>query len=233
VGESLTDADAPVVSNLRVVEEILRASGATVERIALPAWKYGLSIFIPYVSFLWANMIRSEGVGYGHLGWIDVAEMAAFAESRGTLGDLLPYQIKCRMVAERYLHRTDPAIYGHLQNCRLILRDQIERQFALFDLLMTPTIPFVAPPLLPSSTSFSEISAATTDLLCFNTVQANLSGHPAITIPSGVDPAGLPTAVQFVAAAFNEGTALAAGRCVERALGDSRANAKLADSNDD
>ncbi len=41
-------------------------------RFSLPIWAYGFATFQPFVAHLIANTIRSEGVGYGHLGYIDV-----------------------------------------------------------------------------------------------------------------------------------------------------------------
>ena len=47
----------------------------------------------------------------------------------------------------------------------------------------------------------------------------NLSGHPAVSIPSGVDADGLPTAVQIIGRHFAEATTFKAAYALERALG--------------
>lgn len=47
----------------------------------------------------------------------------------------------------------------------------------------------------------------------------NVSGHPAISVPIGLDPGGLPLAVQFAGRRFDEATILRAARVIERASG--------------
>jgi Asp-tRNA(Asn)/Glu-tRNA(Gln) amidotransferase A subunit family amidase len=54
--------------------------------------------------------------------------------------------------------------------------------------------------------------------LPYNTAPLNLSGHPVLALPSGVDRLGLPTSVQLVADSFREELAVRAGRVVESAL---------------
>jgi Asp-tRNA(Asn)/Glu-tRNA(Gln) amidotransferase A subunit family amidase len=76
-----------------------------------------------------------------------------------------------------------------------------------------------APPLLEGTPTFAEVAARTSAALCFNTAPLNLTGHPAISLPSGADDGGLPTAVQVVAAHFQEATAFRAAFELERAMG--------------
>jgi Asp-tRNA(Asn)/Glu-tRNA(Gln) amidotransferase A subunit family amidase len=52
-----------------------------------------------------------------------------------------------------------------------------------------------------------------------NTAPLNLSGHPAISVPSGADDDGLPVAVQVIARAYDERTGFRAAYEIERALG--------------
>jgi amidase len=51
------------------------------------------------------------------------------------------------------------------------------------------------------------------------TVAVNLLGLPAVTVPTGLGAAGLPTAVQLIGPMHGEAAALAAARDVEAALG--------------
>ena len=84
IEESVTsvDCDAAVLEGLERSVSALRDAGATVERFSLPIWADGFATFQPFVAHLIANMIRSEGVGYGHLGYIDVDRLHAFALAR-------------------------------------------------------------------------------------------------------------------------------------------------------
>jgi amidase len=51
------------------------------------------------------------------------------------------------------------------------------------------------------------------------TLPASLSGSPALSVPAGADPTGLPVAVQLVGRPWEDHVVLAAGRAVERATG--------------
>jgi amidase len=198
----------------------LESGGVRVSRISLPIWASALSVFQPYIACLVANMIRSEGAGYGHLGLIDPHAVEAFGKARRTASLELSKQLKCWLIAERYLHRRDAnATYARLHDLRLVIRQSVSAALAEHDLLLTPTLPMTAPRLLEGPTTFAEISSRTSAALCFNTAPLNLTGHPALSIPSGSDDDGLPTAIQIVAGHFEERRAFQAAFELERALG--------------
>ncbi len=197
----------------------LTAGGAQVEPISIPIWRHALTIFQPYIGHLVANMFRSEGEGYGHLGFIDVDRMHAFAVARRSESRELAPQLKCWVLAERYLHERYMNVpYGRLHNLRLEVRQRISDAFGAYDLLLTPTLPMTAPKLLDGPIPIPDLINRTAATLCFNTAPLNLSGHPALSIPSGFDDNNLPTAVQLIAAHFAEYTAFRAAFALERAL---------------
>jgi Asp-tRNA(Asn)/Glu-tRNA(Gln) amidotransferase A subunit family amidase len=47
---------------------------------------------------------------------------------------------------------------------------------------------------------------------------ANVTGHPALAVPSGIDADGLPTSAQLIGPRFGERRVLAAGAVVEGRL---------------
>jgi len=51
------------------------------------------------------------------------------------------------------------------------------------------------------------------------TILFNLTGHPAVSVPTALDAAGLPMAVQLVGRHFDEATMLRAARSVEQLTG--------------
>jgi amidase len=211
--------DEAVLAGVERALAALEDAGARVTRISLPIWAKALSIFQPYIGCLISNMVRSELAGYGHLGAVDPAVVRAFGDARRARCAELPEQLKAWLIAERYLHERDSnATFARLQNLRLLVRERVSTALGEHDLLLTPTLPTTAPRLLERPASFAEIASRTSATMCFNTAPLNLTGHPAISVPSGTDAAGLPTAAQLVAAHFDELTAFRAAFELERAL---------------
>jgi amidase len=209
--------DAAVLANLSAAVDALREAGAEIGQVSIARWRDGLAMFLPAIGHLFADLYRSEGQGTGHLGAYDVHAMAAYARMRGEDGALLPPQVKAWLVADRYVHeRYDGLPYARLHNARLALRREVTAVLDRWDLLLTPTLPLTAPKLLAGEASFAEVSERTSARLCFNTAPLNLTGHPALSIPSGVDADGLPTAVQVVGRHFGERTAFRAAFALER-----------------
>ena len=176
------------------------------------------AIFLPYIAHLAAETVRTEGEGFTHHGVVDVERMAGFARLRRTRAAELPPQVKAWLLAERHLReRGGGAVFGALHNRRLAVRRAIDAALARADLLLTPTLPMTAPRLAGPDASFAEVSMRTAERLCCNTAPLNLSGHPAITVPSGTDADGLPVAVQLVGRPYGEREAFRAAYALERA----------------
>jgi amidase len=212
--------DPAVVANARRVAEELRSLGAEVGELSIPLWEVGLAMFLPAVGHLFSDLFRSEGQGAGHLGAYDIPAMEAYARARRDEGALLAQQVKAWLVADRHLHERWAGVpYARLHNARLALRRDVSAALRKWDLLLTPTLPITAPKLLTGPASFAEVSGRTAARLCFNTAPLNLTGHPALSLPSGTDADGLPTAVQIIGAHFDEPSVFRAGFALERALG--------------
>lgn len=223
IEESLSsvECDPAVVEGVERAVAALREAGATVERIAVPIWADAFATYQPLVAHLIANMIRSEGVGYGHLGYVDVDRLHAFAAARRAQSISLNPYVKCWLLADRFLHeRYLNVSYGILQNQRLLIRRRVSETFEHWDLLLTPTVPMVAPPLFDREPSIDERLAHTPATVAFNTAPLNLTGHPALSIPTEWGRNGaLPTAVQIVAPHLAEYEAFRAAFALESALG--------------
>lgn len=92
-------------------------------------------------------------------------------------------------------------------------------QFARFDLMMTPTVSHVTPPIghLGMDQEFDELFERMATWACY-TPAANAAGGPAITLPLGHDDAtDLPVGMMFMAAHGNERLLLEAALQLEQA----------------
>jgi len=88
------------------------------------------------------------------------------------------------------------------------LREEVPEELAGVDLLLTPTIPCVAPPYGHGSRT----------VLTKLTALFNLTGWPALALPCGPAEAGLPASVQLAAPTGEDALVLAAGAALEQAL---------------
>jgi aspartyl-tRNA(Asn)/glutamyl-tRNA(Gln) amidotransferase subunit A len=90
-------------------------------------------------------------------------------------------------------------------------RERMAEACSGVDLLLTPTIGFVAP---PADSDELEIRAATIRF----TFPLNVVGWPALALPCGAAEHGLPVSVQLTAPAGQDALVLAAGEALEAAL---------------
>ena len=102
------------------------------------------------------------------------------------------------------------------QRARIALQAAWRQLFAGIDLLLVPTVPHTAPLhgqhgfVWPDGTEESVVSA----YIRLST-PANVLGLPALTVPAGLDQAGLPFGVQLIGRPFDEHTVLRAGQVIE------------------
>jgi aspartyl-tRNA(Asn)/glutamyl-tRNA(Gln) amidotransferase subunit A len=85
------------------------------------------------------------------------------------------------------------------------------------DALVVPTTPIAAPLINEETTRVNEKDHSTRALLLRNNRPANLAGFPAISIPCGFTPAGLPVGLQLIGAVTDEHLLLRIADVFERA----------------
>ncbi len=211
-GVESTGVDASVrEATQRKINE-LQAAGHTVEPVDLSLLKYLLpTYYILTTAEASSNLSRFDGVRYGYR--TDSGNSQA-----NTSGlDLLTLYKKSRTegfgpeVRRRILLGTFAlsasyydAYYTKAQQVRRLIRDETERVFAQYDFLLSPTTP--TPAFKLGEKADDPLQMYLADIF---TVQANVVGYPAISIPNGIDANGLPIGVQLMAPPFAEGALIA------------------------
>jgi amidase len=215
--ESVCDAD--VLKQFADTVELLRSSGAKVEDLSVPLWPHGWDIELPMLISWNANMIRSEGIGYGHTGEVDPQKVHAFALARRREAHMFPPLVKVYLMAERFLHEELlNTAYAQAQCLRRELRAQIDAALSRCDVLITPGNATTAPELAKERMTASELIHRIPSVV-YTTSPLNLSGHPALVLPNGTARSGLPTSVQVIGPHRTEELVLGAGLSLETALG--------------
>jgi len=212
VVQELTDVDGvqpEVRAALATAVDVLTAAGALVETVSVPSTVYGLSAYYLIApAEASSNLARYDGVRYGlRVDGEDVAEMNGRTRAAG-----FGPEVKRRIMLGTYALSAGyyDAYYGQAQRVRTLIIDDFRAAYERFDALLSPTSP---------TTAF-EIGAKASDPLAMYlsdicTIPTNLAGHAAISVPFGVDDAGLPIGVQVLADALGEPTMFRVAQVLE------------------
>ncbi|MFM6998560.1 MAG: Asp-tRNA(Asn)/Glu-tRNA(Gln) amidotransferase subunit GatA [Bacteroidota bacterium] len=147
-----------------------------------------------------ANLARFDGVRYGYR-----AEGAKTLEElyRRSRSEGFGTEVQRRILLGTFVLRSGffDAYYGKAQKARRAVQDATNADLAKVDLLISPTTPHTA----------FELGRETTDptvmyLEDIFTVQAPISGLPALSLPMGLHSNGLPMGLHLTAKAFDEPT---------------------------
>jgi aspartyl-tRNA(Asn)/glutamyl-tRNA(Gln) amidotransferase subunit A len=120
---------------------------------------------------------------------------------------------------ERCLRATNAEVAA-AERDRLEYRERVAEAVDGLDLLVTPTVPFVAP---PADVEELEIRGPGTSF----TYPFSVLGWPALALPCGPAEHGLPASVQLAAPAGSDARILAAGRLLEPLLSPERTRPSL------
>jgi aspartyl-tRNA(Asn)/glutamyl-tRNA(Gln) amidotransferase subunit A len=99
------------------------------------------------------------------------------------------------------------AYYTKAQKIRRLIKEETEKILSQYDFIILPTTTTTAFKI--GEHEGDPISMYLADLF---TVQANLCGIPAMSIPNGFDKEGLPIGIQIMTKAFGEGEMMAFSR---------------------
>jgi aspartyl-tRNA(Asn)/glutamyl-tRNA(Gln) amidotransferase subunit A len=196
--------DPEVVAHLQGHIDRLRAEGHTVEPVDVPLLDHQVpTYYILATAEASSNLARFDGIHYGHRSKAAQGVEETYRLSR-TEG--FGPEVKRRILLGTFVLSAGyyDAYYAQAQRVRRILQDRTLEATSQYDLLLGPTCP---------TTAFAH--GAVTDPVAMYlqdifTVQANLAGVPAISLPTGTHSNGLPFGIQLTAAPFAEAKLLAA-----------------------
>jgi aspartyl-tRNA(Asn)/glutamyl-tRNA(Gln) amidotransferase subunit A len=196
--------DPEVVAHLQGHIDRLRAEGHTVEPVDVPLLDHQVpTYYILATAEASSNLARFDGIHYGHR-----SKSAQGVEETYRLSRTEGFgpEVKRRILLGTFVLSAGyyDAYYAQAQRVRRILQDRTLEATSQYDLLLGPTCP---------TTAFAH--GAVTDPVAMYlqdifTVQANLAGVPAISLPTGTHSNGLPFGIQLTAAPFAEAKLLAA-----------------------
>jgi len=211
--------DAEIVKAWDQGVEWLKDAGAQIVDISLPHTKYGLAAYyIIAPAEASSNLARYDGVRYGLR---DLPEKAGlqdmYAATRAAgFGD----EVKRRILIGTYVLSAGfyDAYYTQAMKVRTLVQRDFEKAWAQCDLVLAPTTPTAAFAL--GDKTDDPLSMYLNDVFA---VPASLAGLPAMSVPAGLNSAGLPLGLQLIGKAFDEQSVLDAGLAIEQRAGFSAA----------
>lgn len=187
----------------------LRAAGHTVEPVDLSLLNYLLpTYYILTTAEASSNLSRFDGVRYGYRD-TSVTDLLSLYKKSRTEG--FGAEVRRRILLGTFALSASyyDAYYTKAQQVRRLIREETERVFEQYDFLLSPTTP--TPAFRIGEKTEDPLQMYLADIF---TVQANVVGYPAISIPNGTDKNGLPIGIQLLAPPFAEGALVALAKAM-------------------
>ena len=181
--------------------EVLKEKGAIVEECSMPTAEYALpAYYIIACAEASSNLGRFDGIRYGYRtkNFENVHDIFANSRTEG-----FGPEVKRRILLGTYVLSSGyyDAYYKKAQKVRTIIKQEFDKAFQKYDVLITPTAPTTAFDI--GSKINNPLEMYLSDLL---TVSINIAGVPAISVPCGEDSEGLPIGMQVIGKHFDEET---------------------------
>ena len=203
-------ASPDVEQRLEEAFDALRASGAEIVDVEVPAFSYGLTAYYLIApAEASSNLARFDGVRFGMRTAAPDTNQMYMATRTDGFGD----EVKRRIMLGTYALSAGyyDAYYGRAQKVRRLIANDFAAAYKTADVLLTPASPTVA---------FEMGDKASDPLamyLCDTyTIPSNLTGHPGMSVPFGTGDHGLPVGVQVLAPALKDDVMFQVGAALER-----------------
>jgi len=190
--------------------DYLKDAGAKIKNISLPHTMYALpAYYIVAPAEASSNLARYDGVKYGHRAkGNNLVEMYENTRSEG-FGD----EVKRRILIGTYVLSSGyyDTYYLKAQKVRQLIKNDFDKAFNEVDAILTPSTPSAA--FNVGEKTKDPVSMYLNDIF---TVPVNLSGLPAISVPTGYDKNKLPLGLQLIGKPFDEQTILNLSYALEK-----------------
>lgn len=214
--------DQEVADNIRQSIKRFEAMGAKCEEISLPHTEYAVSVYyIIAPAEASSNLARFDGVRYTYRAEDanDLMELYCKSRSQG-----FGPEVKRRIMIGTYALSSGyyDAYYKKAQQVRTLIKEDFEKAFQTYDVILSPTSPSAAFKI--GEKASDPLSMYLSDIC---TIPVNLAGIPSISIPGGYNAAGMPMGIQLMGKAFAENTILRAAYAFEQNIKDMLKRAPL------
>jgi amidase len=214
-GFGLPNSEPDVDAHVRDAAQRFAKLGATVEEVSIPTHALGFPVWAAIRGDAACVMLlEMNGAGIGHEG-LYVTSLLDHAMGWRKRADEFADTLKIASIFSRYtMDRYGGHFYAKAQNLRRRVRAGYDAVLANYDLLLMPTVPMKATPIPGKDATPQEITRRSWEPTR-NTCPINVTGHPAISIPCGMED-GRPIGLMLIGKHYDEGTIYRAAEAFER-----------------
>lgn len=193
-----------IKTRINQIIEKLRADGHTVDAVDFPYLDYLVpTYYVLTTAEASSNLARFDGINFGYRSPNATDLESTYKKSR-TEG--FGTEVKRRIMLGTFVLSAGyyDAYYSKGQRVRRLLQNKVNEILSNYDFILSPTTPGTAFEF--GQKGADPIAMYLEDIF---TVLANITGHPAISIPSGKHSNGLPFGVQFTGKSFADAELMA------------------------
>ena len=186
-------------ANIQAKIQQLKNGGYTVESVDFPLMEYILpTYYILATAEASSNLSRFDGVRYGYRSKATTDLHSMYKKSRS---EGFGKEVQRRIMLGTFVLSASyyDAYYTKAQKVRRLIRERTKEMLKAYDFILMPITPTTAFKLGEHTSNPLEMYLS--DLF---SVQANVVGVPAISVPCGTDGSGLPIGLQIIADDFEE-----------------------------
>lgn len=219
-GFGLPEVSEPGVdASVRAAADTLAAAGAAVSEVSVPWHRQGLDVWnVIATDGTVGQMIDGNGYGMNWDGRYDPELVEHFGRGRFAHADELSETVKLVALGGRYcIDRYHGRYYAMARELAWQLRAAYDAALDGVDVLVMPTVPYVAKPLPGPDVSREDYLFLALSMLG-NTAPFDVTGHPAISVPAE-QVGGLPVGMMIVGKRFDDATCLRVAAAYEEAVG--------------
>jgi amidase len=197
----------------------LGEAGLTVGEVSVPWHRHAMHVWnVIGTDGVAAQMIDGNGYGYNWDGRYDPDLISYYGRQRREVADAWSETVKMAALAGRYsIENYQARHYAMARNLVPRVRAAYDEALASFDVLVMPTLPIVASPLVTEADSRETYVARALEMIP-NTAPFDVSGHPATSVPAGLA-GGLPVGLMIVGRHFADATCLRVAQAFETLTG--------------
>jgi aspartyl-tRNA(Asn)/glutamyl-tRNA(Gln) amidotransferase subunit A len=198
-----------VMDNKSIQPAVMKAYKETIQKLEANGNEI-ITVKFPFLDFLVpvyyvlttaeasSNLSRYDGIHYGYRSKSATDLESTYLKSRS---EGFGKEVKRRIMLGTFVLSAGyyDAYYTKAQKVRRLVKEATDEIFTMADFILVPSTPGTA--FKFGQNSNDPVTMYLEDLF---TVQANITGHPAISVPVAKDDQGLPIGMQLMAPAFSE-----------------------------